>query len=196
MKTIKINQKNVDEEAWEIIIGYLKRGKIIVYPTDTIYGLGCMAADEKAIKRIIRIKKSPLNKPFIILAGSYCMLKKYCYLSQKQRNYLNTVWPGPVTVILKSRGILPKILSGDQAGLGIRLPKNKFLTTMIKKAGTPIVSTSLNIHGQKYIQNLKQAKNIFNKEKPDLIIDGGKSLSKPSKLIDISDIKNIKILRN
>ena len=102
MKMIKINNKNVSPEQFKLIADYLVRGKIIVYPTDTIYGLGCLATDKKAIKRILKIKKSKKDKPMIILVSSLAMLKNYCNISEKQTEYLKKIWPGPVSVIFES----------------------------------------------------------------------------------------------
>ena len=209
---------------------------VVVYPTDTIYGIGCLATDKNAIKKIFKIKQRGKQKGMIILVDSIKMAKKYCEISKEQEKILEEVWlltkprPSPllskergklplpfltkgeaVTLILKSRGILPKELSGGKKTLAVRLPKNDFLIKLIKKAGAPIVSTSLNLSGEKPLKNVKDLektlhvnlyfgsirnKKIGNfKKKIDLVIDAGTVKGRPSRVADIRDVEKIKIIR-
>ncbi len=197
MKKIKINFNNVAKEQFDIIVNYLQRGKVIVYPTDTIYGLGCLATDKKAINKIFKIKKRDRNKSLLILVNSFAMLKKYCQVSQKQLDYLQKIWPQPISAILPSKENLPKELTGGLNSLAVRLPKKDFLIKIIKRIKVPIVSTSLNISNQKNLAEVGQIEKCFKKYKPDLIIDAGiLKRNKPSKLIDLIDINNIKVIRS
>ena len=242
MKKIKINLKKIKKTEIDLIVDYLNRGKVIAYPTDTIYGLGCLATNKKAINKIYRIKKRDKNLPLLILVSSLSMLKKYCYVSKKQEDYLSA-WTSdvraghrmsrgkPVSFILKGRGLLPNELAKNSSNLAIRLPKNDLLITILKKVNVPIVSTSLNISREKSINNLDNLEKYFKNppyppcqggrtnspfasasrrrdgtppivrrekktELPDLAVDAGKIINLPSKIIDIIDINNIKILRN
>ncbi len=196
MKIIKIDFKNPKEEDIDLIVDYFKKGKVIVYPTDTIYGIGCIATNQKAINKIYKIKKRDEKKPLLLLVKSWCMLKKHLFVSKKQDEYLRTVWPGKVSAILKKRDLLPDQISQGLKTLAVRLPENNFLIKIIKEIGEPIVSTSLNITNEKNLEDVKNIEKYFKDKKPDLIIDISKKLKgKPSKLIDITDIKNIKILR-
>lgn len=198
MKTIKINPKKISELEIKDIAAQFKRGFVVAYPTDTIYGLGCIATDVKAIAKIFRMKKRSKNKPLLILAGSLTMLKKYCYINKKQSDYLKKIWlkgGKPVSVVLQSRGILPAALSGGADGIAARLPKNDFLIKIIRKAGAPIISTSLNISGREYKENVNGLEKYFGKNNPDLAIDAGVLKGKPSRLVDASDVENVKVLR-
>jgi len=195
MRILKNDLKNLSAEQIDLIVDYLKRGKVIVYPTDTVYGLGCDARNVNAIKRINKIKGKKGNKPLLILISDFKMLKKYCFASPPQTDYLKKIWPGPVTVILKRRPILPKELTGGLNSLAARLPENDFLIKIIDKVGWPIVSTSLNKKGEKPLTNMLNLEKHF-KHLPDLVIDAGEcKRTKPSRLMDIRDVKNIKILR-
>ncbi|MDD5290842.1 MAG: L-threonylcarbamoyladenylate synthase [Patescibacteria group bacterium] len=197
METIKINLKKITKNEIDLIIGYLKRGKIIVYPTDTIYGLGCLATNRKAINRIFKIKGRERRKPLLILVNGFKMLKKYCFVSKEQEKYLAKIWKSarPASVILRKKGNLPAELTAGGETIAVRLPKVKFLIKILNEANKPIVSTSLNLSGQKSLDSVSRLDNYFKKRKPDLIIDAGVMKAKPSRLIDVRDLKNIVILR-
>lgn len=196
MKTIKIDSKNIQVEQIDEIVDYLNKGKIIIYPTDTIYGIGCDATNEKAIKKIYQIKKRRKNKALLILVKSWCMAKKYAYISSKQDKYMRNFWPGPVSAILRKRELVPDVLTGGQDSVAVRMPDNEFLLKLIKKLDKPLVSTSLNISGEKSILDLRNIKKVFKDVKPDLIIDGGVlSSKKPSKIMDLRDVNNIEVIR-
>ncbi len=253
MKIIKIKQNKILDEQINLIVDYFRRGKVVVYPTDTIYGIGCIATDRKAINRIYKIKKRDEKIPLLVLVSSLAMVKRYCYVSKRQEEYLRNVWKknppnspfakatedkpplvkggivknslspsmlaggGSVSVILKSRGVLPKELAGGMDSLAVRLPNNQLLVRMIREVNAPIVSTSLNISGRKNLANVSKIERYFkspnpalregrgqppfakggnsNKGLPDLAVDIGELNSKSSKLVDLTDINNIKILR-
>jgi len=209
MQTIKINPNKITQEEIDLIVDYLKRGQVIAYPTDTVYGLGCDAGNAEAIKKINKIKEKKTNKPLLVLMSDFKMLQKYCFFNQEQEKYLREIWTrphpnlslvrrgalNPVTVILKRKPILPAELTGVQNSLAVRLPDNDFLIKIISEAGFPIVSTSLNKKGEKPFTNVENLEKYF-KYLPDLVINTGECKRiKPSRLVDIRDIDNIKILR-
>lgn len=187
MKIIKINLKKFTQAEIDIVASYLKRGKVIAYPTDTVYGLGCNAGKAAAVARVRKIKGDRTKKPMLALVSDWQMLKKYCRVSREQMKYLKKIWPGRVTVILKKK-------NSDNESLAVRLPKNDFLIKIITKAGFPVVSTSLNKREEKPLTSVKSLAKHF-KYLPDLAIDAGMIKGRPSKLIDLRDVKNIKIIR-
>lgn len=178
MRRIKIDLNNLKNKDINLIVSYLGKGKVIVCPTDTIYGLSCLATDEKAIRKVRKIKERDKNKPFLVLVSSLTMVKRYCKVNKRQYQYLKKVWPGPVTVVLKNKGKLPRALTAGQDSMAVRLPKNNFLCTIIRRVGLPIISTSINISGEKNIVNLADIEKYCKKFKPDLIIDGGRTIRK------------------
>ncbi len=206
MQIAKINPRKINKSDLDFIANNFKKEKVVAYPAETIYGLGGIASSEKVIKKIYKLKKRDTSKAFIILVGSFCMLKKYFFVNARQDKFLRTIWPKPfgikrvrpTTVILKSRGILPRILEKD-GSIAVRLPManqwaREFLIPLIKKIDKPIISTSLNISGQKPINNLKNIAKIF--PQIDLVIDRGKMPPrKASRIIDLMDVENIKIIR-
>ncbi len=208
MKRIKIDLKNYTAEEAKAIAEEISAGKVVVLPTDTIYGLSAIVTDKTAIRKIYRIKKRKpeQQKHLILLVKSFCMVRRYCYLSPKQYNYLKERWTEnkrALTVILRGRkdylhkrGIdLPEIISADD-GLAVRRPNSKFLLALLKEVDEPIVSTSLNITGKPDLKNLSKIDDYFTDVKPDIIVDAGVlPKRKPSRLEDLRDMENIKIFR-
>ncbi len=208
MKRIKIDLKNYTVEEVKIIAKEILAGRVVVLPTDTIYGLSAIATDKKAVRKIYRIKKRKpeQQKHLILLVKSFCMVRRYCYLSPKQYNYLKEQWKEnkrALTVVLRGRRDylhkrridLPEIISADD-GLAVRRPNSKFLLALLKEVDEPIVSTSLNITGKPDLKNLSEIDNYFTDAKPDVVVDAGVlPKRKPSRLEDLRDMENIKIFR-
>lgn len=191
MINISVSKYNIRPAVIKQIAGSLKKGCLVVLPTDTIYGLSCLATDARAIKHLKSLKGRDPKKPFLILVNDLALLKKYAFLSPRQAVWLKRYWSPcsrPTTVILKNRGILPKELTGQADGLAIRLPKSKFLIKIIKAVGVPLVSTSLNISGQKNINDPKSIKRYLSGQEKNisLVVSAGKSQSaRPSRLVDL-----------
>jgi len=209
VKVLKIEKKEELSKYVEEISDYLLNGKIVVLPTDTVFGFSCLATNENAINKIYKIKKRDKDKPFLVLVDSYCKLKDYFYVSLKQEKYLRTIWPAksrdvgvynpklkPTTVILRSRGKLPKALIAGDGNGAVRLANDELIAKVIKRVGCPIVSTSLNVSGGTVVREINEIKNVFKGNLPDLVVDTGSvKKKKPSKLLDITDIGDIKIIR-
>ena len=183
---------------------------MVVLPTDTVYGFSCLATSKKGIEKIHQIKKSRPDKPMIVLVNSLKMLSEYALVSKKQRECLRNMWSElaseidckiakkekrAVTLILNKKPRVLKYASAGQDSIAVRLPKCELNYKIIKELGLPIVSTSLNLNGKEPIDDLGKIESEF-LVKPDLVVDAGKLKKvKPSQLIDIRDINNIKILR-
>lgn len=199
MEILKINPKNLNNalsEAKEAI----EKGKIILCPTDTVYGLICDAQNKKAVNRIFKIKKRPAGKPIPVFVKDIRMAKELAHIDKKLEAALKKVWPGKTTVILKSKKTIPGVTL--RRTIGLRLPKYKFLNQLLLKVKRPIAQTSANISGKSASTKIKEAfsqfKKMPNKKSgglPDLILDAGNlKLSLPSTIIDLSSRK-VKILR-
>ncbi len=155
----------------------IKRGKIFIYPTDTIYGLGCDATNEEATNKIKEIKSRDSNKPLSVIAPSVDWIKENLIVDANLDKYL----PGPYTLILKKKNphFLKHIAQGDS--LGIRIPDCEFTKT-IQEAGVPFVTTSVNLSGDPFSINIKDIKKEI-KEQVDIIVDIGELSGRPSTLI-------------
>lgn len=161
----------------------LNKGKLIVYPTDTIYGLGADGTSEHAVKKTFEVKKRPLDMPISVLVSDFEMLEKYAEVNEEQMKILKEKLPGPYTFILKAKIKLP--VSKDT--IGFRIPDH-WCTLLAKQFGKPITTTSANIHGQPTPDNMEKIKESF-KDSVSLYIDEGLLEGKASKIIDLTKEK-------
>jgi len=155
----------------------IKQGKIFIYPTDTIYGIGCNAEDIDAVERIKEIKQRDKDKPLSVIAPSIEWINQNLVVDVDLKKYL----PGPYTIILKKRDaeFLKHVANTDT--LGVRIPDNEF-TCEIQKSGVPFITTSVNLAGEAFLKNITELKPEIKKQ-VDYIIDVGQLCGKPSTLI-------------
>lgn len=173
----------------------LKKGGLVILPTDTLYGLIASAYDKKAIDKIYRIKERDQNKPLITLIHSLEDLKEFgIKISKAQAKFLEKIWPGKVTVEFKhSLNKFSSIRAGhDYSGFRMIGEKNKNLFNLIKKVG-PIVAPSANKESFTPAETIREAKGYFGDE-VDLYINGGKRTGAPSTLVRVNN-ENIEVLR-
>lgn len=196
MKILKINPQKFKKEEVNLLISFLKRSKVIIFPTDTVYGLICDATNKKAVEKIFKIKRRPKNKPLPIFVKDIKMAKKFARISKEQKNFLKSVWPGKVTAVLKRKKNKIKLYGADSKTIALRIPNYKLVNILLKKLNKPLVGTSANISGKPASGRLKEILKQFGNKKyqPDLAINGGVLPGKPSKVIDLTKIP-YKILR-
>lgn len=172
----------------------IKKGKIGVFPTDTLYGLIGSALLKKAVKRIYAARKRDLKKPLIILVASIDDIAKFgIILSLHVKKFLKLLWPGKVSVVLQCNNKKFSYLHRGTKTLAFRIPKNKKLLKLLVNAG-PIVAPSANIQGYPFSKTILQAKKYF-KANIDFYIDGGKLLGSASTVIQIIENNDIMLLR-
>lgn len=178
------------KQSLKKIIEAIKAGKVVVCPTDTVYGLVCDVTNKKAIGKLFKIKKRPKNKPIPIFVKDLKMAKKLACINKKQEEFLKKVWPGKVTVVLKRKG--------GKGTIGLRIPRHQWLLDLVKQLNRPLTGTSANISGKPASTKIKEVLKQFTLsrvEGPDLVIDAGNLPgSKPSKVIDLT-VFPYKILR-
>lgn len=185
MEVVKINPRKPERKVLEKAVNILKKGGVIVYPTETCYGLGADAENKSAVKRIFKIKKRKFEKSFLVLVSSLAMAKKYVIFNKLALKIAKKFWPGPLTLVLEVKD-KKKFKSKT---LGLRISSSKICQALVKKSNKPLISTSANLSGQPPIYSisefLKQFKN--KKYQPDLILDAGR-LPKvsPSTIIDLT----------
>ncbi len=191
---LKINPKHIQSQSISQTVEVIKKGGVILNPTDTIYGLGCDAFNKKAVDMVFKIKQRNPKNPALVLAGNITMLNDLVEgISQKTKELIHRFWPGPLTMLFKARKGISPLLISDDGKIGIRVPKYNFCLKLIKLCRSPIVSTSANISGDKQSAEIDELIKIFS-HKVDLIIDAGDNTSLiPSTVIDASEDKLILI---
>ena len=167
-----------------IIVEMLKRGKVIIYPTDTVYGLGVNAFDSEAVYKIFRIKKRPLNQALPIAVSGLKMAQSLVNITEKAKILMETFWPGALTIILEKTSPIPEIVTGGRIGIGIRTPNHPVALTVVEMLNVPIIATSANIHGEISPVNVEEVSDQLRKS-VDLIIDGGTISGTPSTIINM-----------
>jgi L-threonylcarbamoyladenylate synthase len=189
---IKITEKNL-KKAIEKAAGIIKNGGAIVYPTDTLYGLGVNALDEKSVEKVFEIKGRNYDKPISIAVSDLTEVKKYAEFTPLAVRIAKKFLPGPLTLILPSRNNLPKQLNPDDK-VRIRIPDNGIALEIIKKSGVPLTATSANLSGGKDPINAKEAVRQIG-DKIDFVLDAGRcKYRKGSTIVKIVDGK-IEIIR-
>lgn len=138
------------EEDMNYAVSALAKGGVILYPTDTIWGLGCSALDEKAIARIYKIKQRDQDKPFIILVSDIDMLKRYVTKMHPRVETLLTLHERPLTIIYPEVQNLPDIVKSDNGTVAIRITRDPFCKALVERLDMPITSTSANSAGQTF----------------------------------------------
>ena len=183
MQVIKVGG-NVVEKAVEV----LANGGIVVYPTETLYGVGADATNPKAVKKLSEYKNRPLGKPYSIAVSDIKMAEKYVELNETAKNLYEEFLPGPLTIISKGKHKVSPGIESEEGNLGIRIPDYKLVTDITRELGRPITSTSANASYKKRPYKISDIlKNLSQKQKDliDLIIDAG-TLPKndPSTVVD------------
>jgi len=187
--SLNINDPDRFESGIQEAVNFLRAGKIIVYPTDTVYGIGCDALNEKAVLKIARIKKVKEAKPVSVMVRDLEEIKKYSFLGSTNKRILEKLLPGKFTFILPGVKKLSNFITGGGPNVGFRIPEHPVTQKLTELFENPIVTTSANITGEEPISDPFKIVDRFRDERyqPDLILDFGKLESAhPSVVVDIS----------
>lgn len=211
-----INKEDGNDDIIDFAVDYLVRGKVIAYPTETVYGLGCDATNLRAVKRINKMKGSDESKQLLILVDSMKMAKEYAVLNKAALDLARRYWPnsasnsakasldkkasqglpGPLTLILPTTPFGKKLLKNSTVAL--RYSSSEIATALVKKLKRPIVSTSANLSTDKPARTGLEVANKFitTEDEPDIILDAGKlPASKGSTIVDCTGDKVIVVRR-
>ncbi|HOW12731.1 MAG TPA: L-threonylcarbamoyladenylate synthase [Candidatus Pacearchaeota archaeon] len=194
MEILKLNEDNF-EKLIKKLVKAIKEGKVLICPTDTVYGLICDATNEKSVKKIFKIKKRRKEKAISVFVKDLRMVKKYAFINKEQEEFIKNNLNKKNTFILKiKKSNLPKILFGKEKTIGIRIIDNKLINLLIDKTRNPLTATSANISQKPASTEIKKVLKQFEKQKikPDIVIDSGNlSKSRPSQIIDLTKEKII-----
>ena len=165
-KVLKINPKRPDKKSIRIAADVIKRGGLVIFPTETVYGIGADAYNFRASKRIYKVKGRPYGNPLMIHVSSMKMARKIGIFPKKYDKIVCRLWPGPIAFVVDAKkGMRRKEVS-------IRMPSHKVALELIKQSNTPIAAPSANISRKPSSTNAKHALNYFD-GKVDVIIDSG-----------------------
>jgi tRNA threonylcarbamoyl adenosine modification protein (Sua5/YciO/YrdC/YwlC family) len=182
---LAINSKNPQIRLIRRVVETLETGAVIVYPTDTIYGLGCDLFNPDAIRKIHRLKKLDGKKPLSFICSDLKDISQYAYVSNYAYKMMKRLLPGPYTFILKATKMVPKIALTKQNTVGIRIPDNKICLALTKELGHPIISTSVYKSDEGLYNDPAEIEERYGKQL-DLVIDGGMIVAEHSSVIDLT----------
>jgi len=165
----------------------IKQGKLVVFPTETVYGLGANALDDEAVKKIFLAKGRPSDNPLIVHISDRNMLETVVEdISDQAKKLMRCFWPGPLTIIFNKKDIIPHSITCNLPTVAVRMPSHPIARQLIKESGVPIAAPSANISGK---PSTTIAQHVIDdlREKVDAIIDGGESsIGLESTVIDVS----------
>lgn len=187
-RILEINPYNPQPRLISQVVETLKKGGVICYPTDTMYGIGCDIFNKKAVERVHRIKQRPKNKPFSFMCSSLTNISEYGHVSNTAYRLMRKNLPGHYTFVLPGTKLVPKIMLTKQKTVGIRVPDNPICLAIIEELGNPVLNTSAAPEEDE--DNLPLSCDgydvdaLFGKQ-VDLIIDGGEIFPDPSTVISM-----------
>lgn len=199
MLRIKLDSTKPDTRAITQTTEVLKRGGLVVCPTETVYIFAADSTNREAVGKVYKIKGREVKKPIHVIVDSLSMAQQYGKFTSIALTLAREFWPGPVTLVLeKLPDKLPDLLTGDLPTIGMRIPPKKFNTTLAKKLGKPYTATSANKSGEVNTYSVDEVLEQLGKNElslVDLILDVGKLPgTPPSTMIDTTSVPP-KILR-
>lgn len=176
----------IPESKLKQIVSELSAGRLIVYPTDTVYGLGCDPFDETAIKRIYMAKRRPFDMAMSIMVKDLRMMEEVAVLDERSRLLVKKFMPGPLTIIVTKRPNVPDILTASTNEIGLRIPDNPVAMKLIEEFG-PLVTTSANVHSHGNPRTCEEAVADLGPS-VSIYLDGGPTaVGKPSTIVQLTD---------
>lgn len=169
----------------------LKQGGIIIYPTDTAYGMGCDLFNKRAIEKIYDIKQRSRKQPFSFICADLTDISSYAVVSNYTYKIMKRMLPGPYTFVLGASRLVPKILLPKRKAVGIRVPDNRICLALVSELGHPIISTSVTTQQKEILADPQDMESMF-KHCVDLVIDGGILAPEESSVVSfINDVPEV-----
>ena len=191
--TLSIDPLHLKGRHVDRAVEVLRRDGVIVYPTDTIYGLGCDVTSKAAVERIRRIKGRDANKPMSFVCSDLVQVSRYGHVSNFAHRILKRFLPGPYTFVLTATKETPRVFQSKQKTVGIRIPDHPVPLALVEQLGSPVVSTSANESDEEVVTNPADLERIFG-HRVDLIMECGTLPVLASSVISLVD-DTIQILR-
>jgi tRNA threonylcarbamoyl adenosine modification protein (Sua5/YciO/YrdC/YwlC family) len=190
---LSINSQNPQMRLIKKAVDILRDGGIIIYPTDTVYGLGCDLSNKRGIEKIYELKRRNKKHPLSFVCSDLKHISQYAKVTDYAYKTMKRLLPGAYTFILEASRLVPKIILPKRSTTGIRVPDNQICLALVKELGQPIISTSVKTELGETLGDPSVIKEYFG-QTVDLIIDGGIIMPQPSSVISLVD-DNIEIIR-
>lgn len=188
--------KQIDYDKLQKVSQSLVDGNLVVFPTDTVYGIGCNPFLESSILKLFQAKNRPLSKPINILISNLKMLNSLTLdITEVEYKLMKAFWPGPLTIILKKNTNTPYLLTSGLDTIGVRMPNNKIALELIETTGIPIATSSANISATEASNNINDISHFFEKTTSFLIDGGPSSIGIASTIVKIEN-NQVNILRH
>ncbi len=194
MKTVKLSDLLGNRELQAEFLDSIRRGEVVIYPTDTLYGIGCLMENEESVKKVVEAKQRDSRKPFSIIAPSVDWIMENCMVTEFNKSLIAQLLPGPYTIVLRVRkeSKIPKYALSLEHTIGLRIPRHK-LTDIVREAGLIIISTSVNLSGEEPVTKLEGVPEGM-KNMVSFAVDAGELKGSASRVFDLTT-DNVRILR-
>ena len=183
---LQINSVNPQPRHISRVVDVLRKDGVIVYPTDTVYGLGCDIASKKALERVRRIKKFDNKRHLSFVFSDFKTISLYAQVTDNDYKLLRRRLPGAYTFILKATRLVPRIVLTKKQEVGIRIPDNRICQALLEELGNPILSSSVRLPDNQLLDDPREIERIY-RGQVDLVIDGGIFLPEPSTVVSLLD---------
>ncbi len=183
---LSINSDNPQLRLIKKAVEVLKEGGIIVYPTDTVYGMGCDLFNKQGIERIYELKRRNKKEPLSFICADLKDISNYALVSNYAYKTMRRLLPGAYTFVLEASRLVPKILLTKRRTVGIRVPDNKICLSLVTELGHPLINTSAKLEADEVLSDPFEIERKF-KNNVNLVIDGGILASDQSSVISLID---------
>lgn len=183
---LAINNQNPQMRLIRKAVDILRGGGIVIYPTDTVYGMGCDLFNKRGIERIYEIQRRDRRKHLSFICADLKDISRYAQVSDNAYKIMKRLLPGPYTFLLDASRAVPKIILPKRLTTGIRVPDNRICQAMVAEMGSPIISTSVKNGEGELLSDPRIIDELFGK-RVDMIIDGGVIAAAPSSVVSLQD---------
>lgn len=183
---LQINSVHPQPRRIKQVADVLRGDGVIIYPTDTVYGLGCDINSKKALERVRRIKRMDNKRHLTFVFADLKQISFYAQVTDNAYRILRRFLPGPYTFVLKATRLVPRIVLTKRNEVGIRIPDNRVCQALVAEIGNPILSSSVRMPDDQLLDDPREIERIY-KGQVDLIVDGGVFLPEPSSIVSLLD---------
>ncbi len=181
---LEINPVHPQPRKIQQLVDTLRSDGVIIYPTDTVYGLGCDIASKRALDRVRRIKKMDNKRHLTFVFSDLKLISQYAQVTDWAYKILRKFLPGPYTFVMEATRLVPKIVLTKRNEVGIRIPDNVVCQEMISELGHPILSSSVRMPDDQLLDDPREMERLY-KGQVDIVVDGGALLPEPSSVISL-----------